>query len=202
VIVKICGITREEDARAAAEEGAAALGFIFARESPRAIAPGSAAGIIAALPPFVTPVGVFVNASREEVLATIEQTGIRCLQLHGEETPADTLGYPVPVVKAFRVGDSFDPAILGAYALPAYLLDASVPGMRGGTGRTFDWSRAEGASRYGRIILGGGITPENAALASRTVHPYALDVSSGVESSPGVKDRKKIRALFESLRDA
>jgi phosphoribosylanthranilate isomerase len=202
VIVKICGITREEDARAAADEGAAALGFIFARESPRAIGPDAAGRIIATLPPFVTPVGVFVNAPREEILAMIRRTGIRCLQLHGEESPSDTLGYPVPVIKAFRVGESFDPSILGAYALPAYLLDASVPGMRGGTGKTFDWSRAEGAFRYGRIMLGGGITPENVALASRTVHPYAFDVSSGVESSPGVKDRKKIRALFESLRNA
>ena len=202
MIVKICGITRLEDALAAADEGAAAVGFIFVRESRRYVDPDEAGRIINKLPPFVSPVGVFADSARAEVLSTIGRTGIRCVQFHGEETPADTLGYPLPVIKAFRVGEGFDPAVIAAYPLPAFLLDASVPGMRGGTGKTFDWMKAQGASRYGRIILGGGITPGNAALAVQTVRPYAIDVSSGVESSPGVKDRKKISALFESLRGA
>lgn len=202
MMVKICGITRAEDAHAAADEGAAAVGFIFVRSSPRYIVPEAARDIIAELPPFVCPVGVFVNEPRPDVLGAIAVTGIRCLQFHGEETPAETAGYPVPVIKAFRVGDGFDPSVIGAYALPAYLLDASVDGLRGGTGRTFDWRRAKEASRFGRIILSGGITPDNIARAALAVVPYAIDVSSGVESSPGVKDRGKIRSLFENLRTA
>jgi phosphoribosylanthranilate isomerase len=202
MIVKICGITRLEDALASAEEGAAAVGFIFVRSSPRYIAPAAAAGIIAKLPPFICPVGVFVNQKRGEVITTIAQTGIRCLQFHGEEPPADTAGYPVPVIKAFRVNDEFDPSVMAAYPLAAYLLDTSVAGMYGGTGKTFDWKKAQEASRFGRIILGGGITPENAAIASRTVRPYAIDVNSGVEASPGIKDRQRIRNLFENLRNA
>jgi phosphoribosylanthranilate isomerase len=202
VIVKICGITRLEDALAAAEEGAAAVGFIFVRTSPRRIEAAAAAEIIEKLPPFLCPVGVFVNERREDVMATIERTGIRCLQFHGEEPPADTAGFPVPVIKSFHVRDDFEPSMIASYPLPAYLLDTYAPGMHGGTGKTFDWRKAQVASRYGRIILSGGITPENAALAVRTVRPYALDVSSGVESSPGVKDRRKIRELFENLRIA
>jgi phosphoribosylanthranilate isomerase len=202
MIVKICGITRLEDALASAEEGAAAVGFIFVRSSPRHIAPAAAAEIIRKLPPFICPVGVFLNEVRADVLATIEQTKIRCLQFHGEEPPADTVDYPVPVIKSFRVNDEFDPSLIGAYSLPAYLLDASVPGMHGGTGKTFDWRKAQEASRYGRIILSGGITPENVARAFRTVRPYAIDVSSGVESSAGVKDRQRIRGLIENLRNA
>jgi phosphoribosylanthranilate isomerase len=200
--VKICGITRVEDALAAAEEGAAAIGFIFFRSSPRYIAPADAGRIIERLPPFVCPVGVFVNQHRTDVLSTIERTGIRCLQLHGDEPPAETLSYPVPVIKSFRAGDDFDPTRIASYSLPAYLLDASVPGMYGGTGTTFDWRKAQEASHYGRIILSGGITPENVALAARAVRPYAIDVSSGVESSPGVKDRERIRTLFENIRNA
>ena len=202
MIVKICGITRLEDALASAEEGAAAVGFIFVRTSPRYIAPAAAAEIIRKLSPFICPVGVFVNEPRADLLATIERTKIRCLQFHGEEPPADTVGYPVPVIKSFRVGDGFDPSVIGSYSLPAYLLDAAVPGMHGGTGKTFDWGKVREAAPYGRIILSGGITPGNAAVASRTARPYAIDVSSGVESSPGVKDRQKIQDLFENLRSA
>lgn len=202
MIVKICGITRPDDALAAAEEGASAVGFIFVRSSPRYVEPEKAGEIIRRLPPFVTPVGVFVNEERAHVISVIACSGIRCLQLHGEESPEDASGYPVPVIKAFRVGDGFDPALLADYAVSAYLLDASVPGMHGGTGKTFDWAVAREASRYGRIILGGGITPGTAALAIRAARPYALDVSSGVEISPGIKDRSKIRALLENCRNA
>jgi phosphoribosylanthranilate isomerase len=202
MIVKICGITRLEDALAAAGEGAAAVGFIFVRSSPRYIAPGAAAEIILKLPPFICPVGVFVNEPREDVLTTIGRTGIRCLQLHGEEPPGATAGYPVPVIKAFHVNDEFDPSVMALYPLPAYLLDTSVSGMYGGTGKTFDWGKARDASRFGRVILSGGITPENAAIARRTARPYAIDVNSGVEASPGIKDRHRIRKLFENLRNA
>jgi len=201
MIVKICGIRRLEDALASAEEGAAAVGFIFVRTSPRYVDPDAAAEIIGKLPPFVCPVGVFVNELRQDVLTTIERTGIRCLQFHGEESPADTAGYPVPVIKAFHVSDEFDPAVMASYPLPAYLLDSSVPGMRGGTGKTFDWRKAQESSVFGRIIISGGITPDNAAGACRMVRPYAIDVNSGVESSAGIKDRQRIRDLFENLRN-
>jgi phosphoribosylanthranilate isomerase len=198
--VKICGITRMEDALAAADAGADAVGFIFYRSSTRYIAPADAAKIIEKLPPFVCPVGVFVNAGREEIARTILLTGIRCLQLHGDEAPGEALGYTLPVIKSFRAAPGFDASVIASYKLTAFLLDASVPGMYGGTGKTFDWEMARDASRYGRVILSGGITPANVADAVRTVKPYAVDVSSGVESSPGVKDRGRIRLLFENVR--
>jgi phosphoribosylanthranilate isomerase len=200
--VKICGITRLEDALAGAEEGASALGFIFVPSSPRYIPPAAAGEIIRMLPPFVTPVGVFVNETRETIASAIAASGVRCVQLHGDELAGETRGYPVPVIKAFRVGEDFDASVIATYELPAYVLDTRVEGLHGGTGTPFDWKRAAEASRYGRIIVGGGITPSNALAAWRTARPYGLDVSSGVESSPGVKDRGKIRALFEALRDA
>lgn len=200
--VKICGITRIEDAVAAVEEGADAIGLIFASASPRYIEPDRAREIIRQLPPFVTPVGVFVNESRGGILRTIGVTGIRCLQLHGGESPSDTEGYPVPVIKSFRVAEDFDLQSLAAYTADAYLLDAYSPASPGGTGKTFDWRIAGEALTLGRIILSGGITPANVAEAVRSVRPYAIDLSSGVESSPGVKDRMKIRALFEQIRSA
>ena len=200
VSVKICGITRKEDALAAAEEGASAVGFIFVPSSPRRIEPASAAEIIRALPPFVTPVGVFVNAGREVIMRTIGATGVRCLQLHGDEPPSETEGYPLPVIKAFRVGVDFDEKAMEAYTVPAYLLDASVPGRYGGTGRTFDWAIARRASMSRRIILSGGLTPANAAGAAAASGAYGIDLSSGLESVPGVKDSRKIRELFRNLR--
>ena len=200
VSVKICGITRKEDALAAAGEGASAVGFIFVPSSPRRIEPPRAAEIIRTLPPFVTPVGVFVNASRELIMRTIDATGVRCLQLHGDESPSETEGYPLPVIKAFRVGERFDEKEMDAYTVTACLLDASVPGMYGGTGRTFDWAIARRASASRRIILSGGLTPANAARAAAESGAYGIDLSSGLESAPGVKDSRKIRALFENLR--
>ena len=200
--VKICGITRLQDALAAAEEGAAAVGFIFVPSSPRRIGIAAAREIIRGLPPFVTPVGVFVNAEREEILRTIGATGIRCLQLHGDEPPEAAAGYALPVIKSFRVGEVFDAGMLKTYAVAAYLLDTAVPGMYGGTGRTFDWAVARRVSAAGRIILSGGISPGNAARAAAEAAPYAIDVSSGVESAPGIKERSKIRELFDSLRGA
>jgi len=200
--VKICGITRLEDALAAVEEGASAVGFIFVPSSPRRVAAAAAASIIRRLPPFVTPVGVFVNEAREAILRTIDETGIRCLQLHGDESPDETQGYPLPVIKSFRVGEGFDIARLRAYDAAAYLLDTAVPGVYGGTGKTFDWAIARRATAVGRIVLGGGITPGNVARAATESGAYAIDLSSGVESAPGIKDRKRMRELFENLRGA
>jgi phosphoribosylanthranilate isomerase len=198
--VKICGITNRQDAEDAAQGGADALGFIFYSESPRYISLLNAGRIIRTLGATVLPVGVFVNAPREEVLRTIHETGIGCVQLHGEEDPEYTRGFPVPVWKAFRVGSKFNEDELRRYHVGAYLLDAHVEGWRGGTGRTFDWEIACRAKRFGNIVLSGGITPENVVDAVRTVRPYAIDISSGVEISPGRKDRQKLLQLFANIR--
>lgn len=200
--VKICGITRIEDAMAAAGAGADAVGFVFVPSSPRYIDPESAGCIVRNLPPFITPVGVFVNESRAGIDQAMALSGIKVLQLHGEEPPAATEGFPVPVVKSFRVGEGFSARLLSEYVVPAYLLDTFVTGVHGGTGRTFDWNIALEAKKYGRIILSGGIHAGNAADAMRRVRPYAIDVSSGVESAPGIKDPEKIAALLRAVRDA
>jgi phosphoribosylanthranilate isomerase len=200
VKVKICGITNKEDAGVAADAGADALGFIFASSSPRYLAPERAADIITALPPFVTAVGVFVNATRDHICDVIEKTGVRCIQLHGEERPEDCEGYSIAVYKAFGVDSGFDVRRLAEYATPAFLLDARVNGRSGGSGRTFDWDVAVAAKPFGRIILGGGLTPANVEGAIRHVRPYAIDVNSGVESAPGRKDPAKLRRLFDVLQ--
>ncbi|MGD1043810.1 MAG: phosphoribosylanthranilate isomerase [Bacteroidota bacterium] len=197
--VKICGITNIDDTLYVAELGADALGFIFVKSSPRYIAPKTARKIIQELPPFIVPVGIFVDAPQEEIIGVIEQTGIKCVQLHGNETPKQLAGFPVPVYKSFRVDSSFNPEILRRYKGSAYLLDTKISGELGGTGQTFDWELAVKAKEYGRIILAGGLTPENIMEAVRTVQPYAVDVNSGVEESPGKKDHTKLKLLFEKL---
>ena len=198
--VKICGITRLVDAMVAVGEGADALGFIFVKDSPRFIPPDDAAAIVRMLPPFVTAVGVFVNEPRASILQVIADAGITCLQLHGEEASGETEGYSIPVVKSFRVGPAFDPAALGQYRTSAYLLDTFAPGQHGGTGRTFDWRVAAEARRFGRIILSGGLNAGNVCRAINEARPYAVDINSGVESAPGIKDREKIKALFAAVR--
>lgn len=201
MLVKICGITREEDARAAVRAGADLLGFIFVRSSKRWVEPERARAIISTLPSKVIPVGVFVNSARKEICDIISTAGIRLLQLHGDESPGDTLGYGLPVWKAFRVGPDFDLRSLQQYEADGLLLDSYAEGANGGTGKTFDWEIAVSAKRYGPIILSGGVTPENVAGAVWKVAPYALDVNSGVESAPGVKDPARIDRLFEVLRN-
>ncbi|MBM2846513.1 MAG: trpF [Bacteroidetes bacterium] len=200
VKVKICGITNLEDAGAAVDYGVDALGFIFAEASPRFVTPSMAGEIIRELPPFVTPVGVFVNHRREEVLRMVKESGVRALQFHGEESPEDIAGYLLPVYKAFRISDGFQPSTLSAYPTNAYLLDTLVNGRYAWTGKPFNWEIAAEAARYGRIILSGGLTPENVREAVRVARPYAVDVSSGVEVSPGKKDSRKIRQLFAALK--
>ncbi len=200
MIVKICGITRDEDARAAAQAGASAVGFIFVRSSKRWIEPARAREIISGLPSSVIPVGVFVNAPREQVRDVIATTGIRLLQFHGDEPPDEACGYGLPLWKGFRVKPDFDVRALARYAADGFLLDTFVEGMDGGTGRPFNWEIALAAKEYGPIILSGGINPDNVADAIRKVGPYAIDVNSGVETSPGVKDAAKINRLFDVLR--
>ena len=191
VRAKICGITNREDARWAVDCGADALGFIFYEKSPRCIAPEKAAEIICDLPPFVTPVGVFVNATHID--ATVKLAGLRAIQLHGDEPPEACLGHEVPVIRALRVGSDFDALTLRSYPAHTFLLDTARAGAYGGTGETFDWAKAVDAKVYGRIILSGGLNTDNVREAIERVAPYAVDTSSGVESEPGKKDRKKVR---------
>lgn len=197
--VKICGITNLEDALIAAYLGADALGFVFVKEGPRSITPDAARDIISKLPPFIVTTGVFVNSPEEEILSIIKQTRIQCVQLHGNESPAEYSKIKVPVIKAFHVDEHFIVNTIVRYPATAYLLDTYVKGKAGGTGKTFDWDIAVRAQAYGRIILAGGLTPENIGDAIRKVQPYAIDISSGIESSPGKKDKRKLQELFTVL---
>jgi phosphoribosylanthranilate isomerase len=197
--VKICGITAWEDARLSIDLGASALGFNFYPSSPRAVSPADAWAIIRRLPPFVEAVGVFVNWPAMVVDAMARSLRLGSVQLHGAESPGevDELVRKRRVIKAVQVKRGFRVASLAAYrSADAILLDGFAPGLHGGTGRTMDWKLARSASRYGRIILAGGLNPENVAEAIRVARPYAVDVASGVEARPGRKDPAKLRALF------
>jgi phosphoribosylanthranilate isomerase len=194
--VKICGITNTEDARAAVDAGAHALGFVFA-PSPRQVTPEAAAAVIGALPPFVQTVGVFVD---QNVAATLARCPLDAVQFHGEEPP-EVLHCLKGVrrIKAFRVATSADLEPLAAYreVADAFLLDARVPGIAGGTGQAFPWHLAAEARRFGRpIILAGGLTPETVATAIEIGRPDAVDVSSHVEASPGRKDPERVRRFI------
>ncbi|OHB94035.1 MAG: hypothetical protein A3E19_00725 [Planctomycetes bacterium RIFCSPHIGHO2_12_FULL_52_36] len=256
VKVKICGITNLVDARMAVELGADALGFVFA-PSPRQISTNRARDIIRRLPPFVTPVGVFVDEEIGRVLDVATHTGLKAVQLHGRETPdyveclcgfldspslegrGKALHHkgtgqssepgPVPdwyrgeggihphptlphqgggnfvsrqfwIIKAVRVRTRRDLAKLGKYEAHAFLLDSYVRGKLGGTGKTFPWGPAREARQLGTIILSGGLNPENVQTAIRAVRPYAVDVSSGVESSPGKKDRRLVKEFIQAVK--
>lgn len=199
--VKICGIREREDARFCAEAGADALGFIFYKSSPRYVEPALAAAMIRELPPFITPVGVFVNATRKTIESVIERTGIRAIQLSGEESPADCGGFLVSVVKVFRFGDPGDAERVKEYEISAAMLDGAKDGLYGGSGTMPDLSIAVRIKNYHPLILAGGLNPDNVQDAVRTVGPYAIDVNSGVEASPGKKDRDKVRLLFERLAE-
>jgi len=201
VKVKICGITRLEDALTACEAGADALGFVFYEPSPRYIEPRRAREIPLSLPPFVTPVGVFVNKTAEEVNRIVAQSGVTLVQLHGEEPPDLVPQLTVPALKAVRVRGEADLAILPGYRVQAYLLDSHVPGKYGGTGVSFQWEVAVKAKAHGRIILSGGITVDNVAEALRMVAPFGIDVSTGVEISPGIKDPGKVKELLRRVRE-
>lgn len=198
VRVKICGITSVEEALAAVDCGAHALGFVFAG-SPRRVDPVQARRIVRELPPFVCKVGVFVNAGREDVVGVAEYCGLDALQFHGEESPGYCRDWRWPVIKAFRVRDISFLEEIARYRVSAYLLDAFVPGRRGGTGVSFNWELAREAGRFGRIVLAGGISPANVEEAVKLVNPFAIDVSSGVETG-GRKDPEKIRSLLATVR--
>ncbi len=199
--VKICGITRLEDALAAVRLGADALGFNFWPGSRRFIAPASARAIIRALPPLVTTVGVFVDPTRDEAVAAAAVSGVQVLQLHGDESPELCASLPLPVLKGLRVGGPAALALLGRYVgVAGFLFDAESAGYGGG-GRTFDWSLVAGAAERATVILAGGLTPGNVAEAVRAVHPYAVDVASGVESAPGVKDPDLMSRFIRAAKE-
>lgn len=199
--VKICGITRLEDALEAVRLGADALGFNFWPPSKRYCAPEAARRIIARLPPFVATVGVFVNQPREEILQAIAQAGIGVVQLHGDETPDQCAAFAAPVIKALRVEGASSLSKMEGYAVSAFLLDTPTEGF-GGSGKTFDWSLVHRAGRERPILLAGGLTPENVAKAIKEVRPYGVDVASGVESAPGIKDPDKMARFIAAAKEA
>ncbi|WP_313025784.1 phosphoribosylanthranilate isomerase [Pseudomonas lopnurensis] len=200
---KICGITRIEDALAAAEAGADAIGLVFYAKSPRAVSVQQARAIIAALPPFITTVGLFVNASRCEINELLEAVPLDLLQFHGDESPADCEGYHRPWFKALRVGNGEDIAAqIARYPnASAILLDTFVAGVPGGTGERFDWSLIP-PTLPKPLILAGGLTADNVQQAIAQVRPYAVDVSGGVEASKGIKDAGKVAAFVQRVRSA
>ena len=199
MFVKVCGTTSEEDALLAVAMDADAIGFVFA-PSPRQISPALVADIVKRLPPEIITIGVFRNESPARVVEVVNKVGLKGAQLHGRETPqqARWVRHRIPVlIQAFATGD---PAIEGAadYGADAVLLDAPTPG----SGQVFDWKLAEGAPDGLRLILAGGLTPENVGDAIAAVHPWGVDVATGVESEPGHKDPRKLRAFVASARAA
>jgi len=202
--VKICGITRREDALLSAELGADAIGFIFYDKSPRNIKWQAAEEIARSLPSHVAKVGVFVNPSLTEVNHHLEKVGLDAVQIHGEHRVAELRTIPPNrLIYALQIGESFELRNLESYqnTCAALLLDAFKSGAYGGTGTTFDWEIAVKAKAYKRIILAGGLTPQNVVRAVEQVQPDAVDVNSGVETQPGVKDHHKLRELFTNLED-
>ncbi len=205
VRIKICGVTRAQDARLAEKLGAYAIGLNFYEKSQRAVAPADAWKIRKHLAPTTEAVGVFVNWKPEVIMYLVHALQLTSVQLHGDETPKQ-LNYledALPVIRAFRIGPGFSMSAFKKFRRASYfLLDAAGRGEYGGTGRTFDWSIAQKGAASHKIILAGGLTPENVGEAILTVRPYAVDVASGVESRPGIKDADKLREFFAEVARA
>jgi len=201
VRVKICGITSIDDAQAAVEAGADALGFMFYEPSPRYLTPEQASTIIRELPDHVARVGVFVDADEPTIRSTSTSAGLDTLQFHGNESPDFCTQFELRTIKAFRMKDRESLAQLAGYRTDAWLLDSYVQGVPGGTGERFNWDLAVEAKRLGcPILLAGGLTPDNAGEAVDQVAPFGLDVSSGVEAAPGRKDAAKMATLIASAK--
>jgi phosphoribosylanthranilate isomerase len=201
VRVKICGITRLQDVHAACDAGADALGFVFYEKSPRHVTAATATALVREMPPFVQSVGLFVNAPPAWIESVLQVVPLDLLQFHGDETPADCARYGRPYIKAVRVNQDTDLLKCAADfdAACGLLLDAYVPGVPGGTGARFDWSLIP-ANLPRPIVLSGGLTPENVAEAVQQVRPWAVDVSSGVEASKGIKDPRKIAQFIAKAK--
>jgi phosphoribosylanthranilate isomerase len=201
LLVKICGITRVEDALAAVAAGAGAIGFVFWPGSPRFIDPFRARKIVAALPPFITAVGVFVNQPLEYVNGVASLVKLGAVQLHGDETTGFASAITVPIIKAIPLDAAGEARVAEWPAATTLLLDVHDPVKRGGTGHTLDWTAAAAVAARRKVLLAGGLTADNVAAAVARVRPFGIDVSSGVERAPGIKDHQRLRALFEALHD-
>jgi phosphoribosylanthranilate isomerase len=203
VKVKICGVTTVADAQTAVKAGADAIGLMLYDGSPRRVSMEAAQEIAGSLPPPVIRVGVFVDPRPSDVFAAIQLCGLTLLQFHGAETPQFCQQFGIMTMKAFRMRNAESLAPLELFGADAFLLDSYVPDKLGGSGETFNWKLAVEAKNFGRpIFLAGGLTPENVAEAIRAVQPFGVDVSSGVEISPGRKDPEKIRAFIAAARAA
>ena len=202
--IKFCGMTRREDVIMAADVGAGAVGFMFWKQSPRAVTPEEARGLVRLMPPFLAMIGVFVDQPVEEIREIVRFVGLTAVQLHGRETPVDAAaldGHAGHVIKA--IGEPGQDLMTQASSWPeqvVMLVDAIDPQQRGGTGRRADWTAAAALARTRRVILAGGLRPDNVGEAVRLVRPYAVDVASGVEARPGIKDHARMRAFADAVR--
>ena len=197
MFLKICGVTNEADAAHAAAGGATALGVIFAPSSPRCVSADTARDIVEAVPVHVPVVGVFVNAPLEEIVAVVAHTGIRVVQLHGDEPERYAAALKMPLLRAAGVEVELD-----SWPTATLLLDATSGAQRGGTGQRVDWEKAAAVASRRKTVLAGGLTPDNVAEAIAAVRPFGVDVSSGVEASPGRKDRDKVSRFLANAREA
>jgi phosphoribosylanthranilate isomerase len=200
--IKICGITTLDDARLCVEAGADALGFIFVEGTPRYVTPEAVARIVAALPPFVTPVGVFWNHSPGHVKAVAEQCGLGALQFHGDEAPEDLHGFRLPVIKTLKVAGPADLDRMAGYRVAAFLLDSPARWSEGLPRPVIPWDTAAAMARRHPVLLSAGLTPDNVAEAVRRVRPYGVDVNSGVEACPGRKDVVRVTRFVTEARAA
>ena len=203
IFIKICGITEVQDAREISETGVNALGFIFYPKSKRYITPENANKIIKELPPFITTVGVFVNEKKDDVVNILHKCPVDVLQFHGDESPEYCAQFNKRIIKAFRIKELSDLNSLSRYSMvSAYLLDTYSPGIIGGTGQVFNWEIAVEAKKTGRIILAGGLSPENVEEAIKVVTPYGIDVSSSIEGNKkGEKDHRKMKLFIERAKN-
>ena len=200
--VKICGITTIDDARVAVQAGADMIGLIFYPPSPRFVTPEQAHTIVAHLPPGFPAVGVFVNESVDTVTRIVQTSGVHIVQLHGTESPEMCQQLPWRVIKTFRFTAHIQPEMMPQYTVEAFLIEGFHAGVYGGGGAPADWQRAASLHHYGRIMLAGGLTPENVCEAIRIVRPYAVDVCSGVEATPGTKDWHKVHTFVRNAKNA
>ncbi len=201
-IIKVCGLTQVDEALACVELGVQWLGFNCYQESKRYLPPEAIAAIVGKLPPAVQTVGVFVNASAKEIEETLQQTGLHIAQLHGDESPGFAHALQVPWFRAFRVADDLAEEEIHSYGQELFLLDAAQTGQYGGTGHAFDWKVATRLRDHGKLLLAGGLRPDNVEEAVFQVRPFGVDVASGVESAPGRKDPQKVANFVTAVAQA
>ena len=200
VKVKVCGMTSLKDALVAVEEGADAVGFIFYKKSPRSVTMKTVREIVLELPPFVDTVGVFVDETAEQINKIADYCNLDIIQLHGDESPTFCKRIRRKVIKAFRIKDMQSVKKISSFQVSGFLLDTFSENLHGGTGKVFDWNLVLPAKKFGPVIMAGGLTPNNVQQAVRQVRPYGVDVCSGVESEPGIKDHKKVRAFLKNAK--